>query len=243
MLAALSVLSLVLAAAPPVRPSPPAPGAPAGGAVAALVGRCVEAYGGEAALAKAARARQEGSVTSLVLHGGAKGRLVRTYERPGRLRVEIAYPGGATEVRVLDGGRGWRDGEEVGGPRLAAMILQAMRLDLPALLSAWRDRVTDAGATQLGGKPLRVLAIEPAPGLVVEAAIDPSTGRILRSRGASKDPGMPLEFVTTYSDFREVAGVLVAMREENFANGRTTGETVLTKVEFPAAMPEATFRP
>ena len=54
---------------------------------------------------------------------------------------------------------------------------------------------------------------------------------------------MPLEFVTTYGDFRKVDGVSVAFREQNWANGRTTGETVLEKVEFPKALPDVTFRP
>jgi hypothetical protein len=202
----------------------------------------VDAYGGRRAIAAAARSRQEGTVTSL-LHPGEEGRIVRAHARPGRLRVETTFPSGGGEVRILDGGRGWRDGEEVGGARLAAMLLQAMRLDLPALLSSWEAKVVDAGTHELGGKTLRVLALDPAPGLVVEAAIDPASGRILRSRGASRDPGMPIEFVTTYSDFRTVAGVLVAMREENWANGRSTGVTVLEKVEFPAALPEGTFRP
>ena len=49
--------------------------------------------------------------------------------------------------------------------------------------------------------------------------------------------------MTTYSGFVRVAGVLVAMREENWANGRSTGETVLEKVEFPSALPEGTFGP
>ncbi len=54
---------------------------------------------------------------------------------------------------------------------------------------------------------------------------------------------MPLEFVTTYSEFRKVDGVLVPMREENWANGKSTGVTTLTKVAFPAAMPDGMFRP
>ena len=211
--------------------------------VPALVRRCVAAYGGPRALARAARSRQEGTVTSLVLRGGEKGRIARVYERPMRLRVEISYPSGGGEVRVLQGKRGWRDGEEVSGPRLSAMILQAARLDLPALLSARGAKVASAGILELGGKNLRVLAVEPAPGLVLEAAIDPATGRILRSRGLSRDPAMPLEFTTTYSDFRAVSGVLVPMREENWANGMTTGETVLEKVEFPKEMPAAMFGP
>lgn len=226
-----ALVSLAVAAAPP------------GDDVRALVGRCVEAYGGKRAIEKAARARYEGTVTSLILHPGETGRMIRAYERPQRLRVEIAYPSGSREVRVLSGARGWRDGEEASGPRLSAMILQAARLDLPALLSSREAKIADAGKLEVGGKTLRVLAIEPAPGLVVEAAIDPATGRILRSRSASRDPAMPLEFTTTYSDFKTVSGVVVAMHEENWANGRSTGETVLQKVEFPAKLPESTFRP
>jgi hypothetical protein len=230
--AALAVIaSMAVAAGPP----------PEG--VQALVGRCVAAYGGKRALEKAARARYEGTVTSVVLHPGERGRMLRAYERPGKLRVEISYPAGGREVRVVQGARGWRDGEEATGPRLSAMILQAARLDLPALLSSPGAKVADGGQLDLAGKTLRVLAVEPAPGLVVEAAIDPATGRILRSRSASSDAAMPLEFTTTYSDFKTVSGVLVAMREENWANGRSTGETVLEKVEFPAKLPESTFRP
>lgn len=225
-----ALVSLAVAAAPPVD-------------VPALVRRCVDAYGGRRAVEKASRWRHDGTVTSLVLHPGERGRLVRAFERPGRLRIEIAYSGGGGEVRVLQGARGWRDGEEVSGPRLAAMVLQAARLDLPALLSARGAKVADAGTLELGGKALRVLAVEPAPGLVVEAAIDPATGRILRSRGASRDASTPIEFVTTYSDFRKVGGVLVAMREENWANGRSTGETVLERVTFPEGWPDGMFGP
>ncbi len=208
---------------------------------AALVRRCVAAYGGNGALARSAVARHEGRVTS-ILHPQA-GRIVRSYARPGRLRVEVEFPGSPPEIRVLDGGRGWRNGEEVESARLASMMLQAARLDLPALLSAWEARLEDHGTADLDGRTVRVVSIEPAPGLVVEAQIDPVSARILRSRGASRDRGMPLEFVTTYEDFRNVAGVLVPFREKNWANGQSTGETVLEKVEFPKALPAGTFRP
>ncbi len=207
-----------------------------------LVRRCVAAYGGRAAVARTAVTRQEGRVTS-ILHPGAPGRIVRAYARPGRLRVEVVFPETGSEVRILDGGRGWRNGDEVESARLASMILQAARLDLPALLAAWEARLEDHGTADLDGAPVRLVALQPAPGLVVEAAIDVRSARILRSRGASRDPGMPIEFVTTYRDFRTVDGVLVPFREENWANGRSTGETVLEKVEFPKALADALFRP
>ena len=210
--------------------------------VAALVRRCVEAYGGEAAIGRAARSVHEGTVTSL-LHPGAPGRIGRAYARPGRLRVEVAFQDSAEgEIRVLDGGRGWRRGQEVEGPLLTSMILQAARMDLPALLAARGAKVEARGTLALDGKTLRVLALTLAPGVVVEAGIDPATGRILRSRGSAAGPA-PVEFITTYSDFRTVDGVLVPFHEENWANGKTTGETALSRVEFPESFPPDLFRP
>ena len=230
----LAALTLALALA--------APAGRADDAVAELVKRCVDAYGGPAAVARAAVIRERGRTTS-ILHPGAAGRILRLYQRPGRLRVEIAFPGDPPEVRVLDGGRGWRWGEPSSGPQLVAMILQAARLDLPAMLQAWRARVADHGTWQHEGKALRVLAVPVAPGVEVEAGIDPATGRILRSRGSGRDAAFPLEFVTAYSDFRTVDGVLVAFREGNWANGATTGETVLEKVEIEPEIDADAFRP
>ena len=206
-----------------------------------LVGRCVEAYGGRAGLARAAASVQSGTVTS-ILHPGVVGRIGRAYRRPGKLRVEVQFEQDG-EVRVVDGARGWRQGEEVAKGQLASMILQAARLDLPSLLWTWIDRVEDRGTVVLEGRTLRALAVQVGPGLLVEADIDPSTGRILRSRGSAQGGPMPLEFITTYSDFRTVDGVLVPFREANWANGSSTGETVLGRVEFPRELPDHLFRP
>lgn len=208
----------------------------------ALIERIVEGYGGREALARAKAFRQRGSVTSL-LHPGTVGRIERTYARPGRLRVVTHYPGAPDELRIVDGGRGWRNGAQADGARYAAMVLQAARLDLPALLDAWRQKVVDRGEASLDGQPLRVLALEVGPGLTVEARVDPASGRILRSAGSGPGPGVPLEFVTVYSDFRKVGGVLFAFREGNWANGSTTGETILEQVELVPVLPEGTFRP
>jgi hypothetical protein len=229
-------LLVVAAAAAPV-----ASGAPQ--SARALVRRCVDAHGGADALRRASAVVQQGTITSL-LHPGAKGRIARAYQRPGRLRVETAWPDGPGEIRVLDGGSGWRNGIPVSGPPLTAMILQAARLDVPALLSAWEARVVERGTWQLEGKTLRVLALAVAPGMEVEAGIDPDTGRVLRSRsvGPGRDGGT-VEFVTTYSDFREVGGVLFAFHEGNWANGATTGETVLERIEIVKGFPPEAFRP
>lgn len=236
------VLTLLAAVASPPRAAIPAARSAAGEPVAAVVRRCVAAYGGQAALARAAAVVEEGRVTSL-LHPGVTGRIARAYARPGKLRVETVFPDAPGEIRVLDGGRGWRDGREVGGPPLAAMMLQAARLDLPALLSAWVDRVEDRGQAEVDGRRVRVLAISPAPGLLVVADVDVASGRVLRSRGEASGGPMPIAFETTYGDFRRVDGVLVPFLERNWANGRSTGETILEKVTFPGRLPDVDFRP
>jgi hypothetical protein len=122
------------------------------------------------------------------------------------------------------------------------MVLQAARFDLPLRLKEGLDRLEDRGVVELDGKRLRALALAVAPGLVVEADLDPASGRILRSRAVSAS-GPPLEFVTTYGDFRAVDGLLFAFREGNWANGSATGETLLTRVELLARLPEGAFRP
>lgn len=208
----------------------------------ALARRCADAYGGPEAIRAASSFREEGTVTS-ILHPGVTGRIGRAYERPGRLRVETQWPDAGGEIRVVDGAAGWRDGKPVSGPALSAMVLQAARLDVTALLCAPGAKLVDRGTWTHEGKTLRVLAVAVGTDLEVEAGIDPGSGRILRTRTTGPGDGRPIEFVTTYSDFRTVGGVLFAFREGNWANGSTTGETVLSRVEVEAPFPQLIFLP
>lgn len=210
-----------------------------------LLERAFEAYGGISRLQRWNARVEEGKVTSLIMQGGQAGRLLRTFERPRKLRVEIAYPGQEPEVRVLDGARGWRNGIEVSGtPRWAAMALQAARLDLPRLLVEKRLELVDAGAVKRGFHRLRAVMLPLGGGMTLTVEIDPKTGRILRSSGkVDAGPGMALEFATDYSDFRRVDGALVPFREANFAQGQRTGDTVLERVELLRDAPQGSFRP
>ncbi|HET8732615.1 MAG TPA: hypothetical protein VFM45_02465 [Anaeromyxobacteraceae bacterium] len=242
------IAALLLAAAPapapgPVPSSPAATSpAPAPLPVPALVDRVVEAYGGKAALERWPVVVQEGEVAA---HTGADvGRLTRILERSRRLRVTIGYPGGRGEQRILDGDLGWRDGREVTGtPAQAAMILQAARMELPLSLLAARDRLADEGVVDRDGKPLRALTLPLGNGLTMTAEIDESTGRILRTVGRMPGGVGSLEFVTTYGDFRKVAGTWAPFREENHVQGRHSGTTTLFHVEHLPEAPTGAFRP
>lgn len=193
----------------------------------ALVAKVVRAYGGPKALDAARAFRQTGTLVSPTR---GPGRLAREFVRPAFLHVEVAYAGGAGELRVLDGPRAFRDGREVSGPPRDAMALQAARLDLPALLSAWRERVKDAGTRALAGRPLRGLELPLGEGLTLVAWVDAASGRILRSEGRAVTGPVRVEFATDYSDFRSVGGALFAFVEDNFASGQSTGRTTLEEV-------------
>jgi hypothetical protein len=230
--AVLSSIALASLAAAPARAADDA---------SALVARVLAAYGGRAALEKAHAVMQEGTVTS-VMHEGT-GRVVRLLQRPGSLRIEIAYPGGEPEVRVVHAGYGDRNGVEVTGtPAHAAMVLQAARLSLPLLLTQKGLHVEDGGTVARGGVRLRVLHVALGAGLDLAVEVDPATSRIVRTAGGLPGPGgQRLEFATEYSAFQKFSGVLFATHEESWARGQHTGATQLTRVEVLARAPDGAF--
>lgn len=213
-------------------------------ALFAVVDRIIAAYGGEAALSAVAGLRQTGRTISH-RRGGAVARIVRVLEPPGRLRVEIAYPGEAPEIRVLDGDKGWSGGAKASSPMRAAMRLQAARLAFPFLLPAERDRLIDHGTrTGSDGIPVRVLELPIGRHMAVLVAADLETGRIVRSRGVLSMGGAEaMDFATAYYEFRTWDGILFAAREEQYAMGTYTGRTVIEEVQVLEEVPPGSFRP
>jgi hypothetical protein len=123
------------------------------------------------------------------------------------------------------------------------MMLQAARMELPVSLLANLERLIDEGTVEREGKKLRALTLLLGDGLALTAEIDPGSGRILRAVARMPGGVGNLEFVTAYSEFRKVSGVLVPFREENFVQGRHSGTTEIRTVEFLAEAPTGVFRP
>ncbi len=215
---------------------------PAAEPAAALIRRSMAAYGGERARVRLGRVRAAGKVTS-PLHPGEAGRYARVFSRSSRLRQEVEYPGSPAEVRILDGARAFRYGEPAPGPVAATLQLQAARLDLPALLLEWEPRVADLGEVTHEGRKVRVMGLDLAAGLRIEVGIEPASARIVYVRGLARAGPGGLDLYTVYHDFRMVNGVLVAFREEGWANGEPTGEVELTEVEFPDDVGDGEFQP
>jgi hypothetical protein len=224
-----AILAVMLAASPATPPEK----------LDALLVRIARAYGGERALARLRTYREAGVLES----PRGVARTFRLFSPPDRLRVEIVYPDGGGELRILDGSSGWRNGEQVAGPPRDAMLLQAARLDLPGLLLRNRRRLVDLGEVRREHKTLRGVGVPLSDDLNLAVIVDPKSALIVHSEGALPGPGGQMRFATDYSDFRRVGGVLFAFHEANFASGQKTGETRLEKIELLASAPAGSFRP
>lgn len=207
---------------------------------AGLVDKMVAAYGGQAGLETIAAIREEGKVEA-IMRVGSSGPIVRTYARPSKLRIQIGDGPKFTEVRVLNGAKGWRNGQEATGVSYEAMVLQAARIDLPWLLMKHKTKLVDKGPMERDGRQLRVLELPLENGLSLSVEIDPPTGHILFSSGTTRTGSM--KFETAYDDFRSVEGLLFAFKETNLAQGTKTAETILSTIEILKEVPEDSFRP
>lgn len=205
-----------------------------------VVAEVARAYGGVDLIEAPIAVKQTGRVRS-PRFPGAEGSIIRGFEGPSRLRVEVVFANEAPEVRVLNGKAAWRQSEQVTGASMDAIVLQAARLSLPALLLASAG-VVDGGLVERAGRRVRLLTLPLGEGREVDAELDPGTGRIVRSIGRGTG-AQPIEFTSTYDDFREVNGRLFAFHERTTAMGQDAAELHFTSVEVFPAFPGEVFGP
>jgi len=233
----LLLLLLLTIAIPPISSADPA--------MDTLIDRVLAAYGGEK-LDDVKTYRMEGTVTAKMRQ--TEGPMVRLFQRPDRLYVDLAYKVNP-ERRYLDRERGWRtdprgDGiQEVGGHLLKSMVLQAARSGIPWILSEQRKRVTQIPPLKVGDSMTIGLEIVLEPGLILRLYTDPRTIRIIYSQAILNTGSLKTHFETAYSDFREVDGVLFAFHEENWASGFRTGTTEIKKITLNPEIEPGAFRP
>lgn len=217
--------------------------AAAGPAAAQSVGQLVDtmlaAYGGRERLEGVRTLHMTGTTTAL--RNGQTGTVERWFAVPDRLRIDIRYPSGEGEDRILDGAEGWRNGARAQDQLRASMVLQAARFRLPLLLAELPAQEGGRIGAQAG--VLRVLSVDLGAGLGLDVMVDQATGLIRRSRGRLAFGGQTMEFTTDYDDFRLVDGVLIPHHERHGAMGSITGESTLQKVEVDAPLGDAVFRP
>lgn len=210
-----------------------------------LVERVLAAYGVPAARAAMRAYRMTGTLGSAMRAEMAP--MSRTFARPDSLRVAIDYSS-APETRILAGHVGWRSAAEgtlmpVEGPLLASMALQAARANLPWILEDHRSSVREIDALVMGSRTLPGLEIDLAEGMTLRLYVDPQTWLVVRTQSLLATAQFSTVFETVYSDFRDVAGVRFAFREDNFASGSATGFTAIEQIEANPRLDPRSFGP
>jgi hypothetical protein len=208
-----------------------------------LLDKMAGAYGGRDRLEKLIALRESGQVIAATKVGNS-GPVVRTFARPLKLRVEIGDPAHPAEVRVLDGTNGWRNGKPVTGPSCQAMVLQAVRLDLPFQLLSHKAKLVEKEPMQYHGQRVRVVELPLENELSVTCGIEPDSGRILYSTGqVAGGPMGRMTFETSYDEFSTVDGLLFAFKEVNLASGTKTADTTLSVIQVLKTVPADAFKP
>ena len=216
--------------------------APAGAraeALADVLGRMIATYGGEQNLQKLDSMVQEWELLALMRN--QQGTDKRSIRLAGQLKVELIYPD-KLETRVLDGDSafavfGDRDPAPASDMQKGAMRLQLMRFYSPLKL---RKRM-DALSLSEGDGYVTLSLAEGA--LRTDYVVSTDTWHIVKTVGQLAMGGASMQFITEYSEFSKVDGVLVHHRENKFVGGMNTAVLRLKRIEVDAEIDDEVFAP
>lgn len=207
--------------------------------VRTVLDRLIHSYGGEQNLKKLDSMVQEWDMVALMrkTHGTDK----RSFQAPDKLRVELTYPT-KSETRILNGDVGHvifegRSPERVAGMQLVAMQLQLKRLYSPLML---RNKIDSVSLVEQGDL-LALSLVE--NGVHVHYMVNKDKWLIEKVAGTIMMNDGEIKFLTEYSDFSIVEGVMMHHKENKFAAGMNTAVLQLRNVTFDATFDGTQFQP
>lgn len=212
-----------------------------------IVTRYVAARGGREALAAIRTVRMTGRV---VAGPGREAIVRREIARPDRIRTEFEFQG-TTGIYVWDGTTGWRVSPLDGGLEPEPLTgegaaLSAEQADIDGPLADWRTkghRVEVVGSATLAGGAAHELEVTLKSGGIRRLWIDDATGLVVKTASTRSIRGHAVEVETTYSDYRQTAGVAFARSIEIGPAGRPGRlRIVVESVETNPVLDDARFR-
>ena len=177
----------------------------------------------------------------LALMRNQQGTDKRSIRLAGQLKVELIYPD-KLETRVLDGDSAYavfgdRDPTPASDMQKGAMRLQLMRFYSPLTL---RERM-DALSLSAGDGYVTLSLADGA--LRTDYVVSTATWHIVKTVGQIAIGGAAMQFITEYSEFSKVDGVLVHHRENKFVGGMNTAVLRLKRIEVDAEIDDEVFSP
>ncbi len=227
----LTAIVLALVAAVPASSQPDA--------MSEVLEQLIASYGGEENLQKLDSMVQEWEL--LALTRNQQGSDKRSVRLPEQLKVELTYPN-KQETRVLNGDAGYAIFDDRAPAAASAMQTSAMRLQLMRLYSplTLRDK-RDALELSPGDGYLTLTLRE--HGLQADYVVSTDTWHIVKVVGQLSVNGAAMQFVTEYSEFSMVDGVLVHHRENKYVGGMNTAVLRLQRITLDAEFDDDEFEP
>ena len=235
-LTALTVLGALLAAC-----SSPSP-------VDEVVASNIAARGGKAKIQALRSLRETGTATA---SGGRIAQVIRETKRPGRMRLQFSYQG-TTSVFAHDGETGWQVAplqgqfEPMVMPPEGQATAAVDQRDIEGPLVDWREKghvVELVGREKLPGGEAFKLKVTLEGGAVRHDYVDVTSRQIVRSDVTRTVRGRPLLLETTFSDFRNVDGLVFPHLIESHVKDRPqTIRIALEKIELDPDLDDARFR-
>jgi hypothetical protein len=207
--------------------------------VQTILDQLISSYGGEQNLRKMDSMVQEWDMVALM--SKRQGTDIRSIQAPNKLRVDLNYPS-KSETRILNGDSAYvifgdAAPEAVSGIQKDAMRLQLMRLYSPLML---RNKIRSVSLIEQGDL-LALSLVE--NGVHAHYMVNKENWRIEKVAGTLLMNGGEIQFLTEYSDFAMVEGVLVHHSENKFAGGVNTAKLQLRKITFDAPLDNHKFKP
>jgi zinc protease len=210
----------------------------------ALFAKAIASHGSAAQIKAISTLRLKGTLMARSPQGELPLRFEVLRALPDRLRQNVTTPMGEMSVVVTP-----KDAFMIMGPNVQAMppsqrdsALADLKRDSLTLAAHVDDpayAVTAAGNEKVGEVETQVLRIT-GDGVDITWYVDPTSGRILRSRAPTLGPAGPTEEVVEYSDFRTVSGLtmpfhLVFTQGQPGISGLTIEELVVNPPLEPAS--------
>jgi hypothetical protein len=201
--------------------------------------RMIAAYGGAENLQKLDSMIQEWDL--LALTRNQRGSDKRSVRLPEQLKVELTYPD-KQETRVLNGDSGYAIFDDRAPTAASAMQTSAMRLQLMRLYSplTLRDKRDALELSNSGGYVVLKLREH---GLQSDYVVSTDTWHIVKVMGRLSVNGAVMQFVTEYSDYSMVDGVLVHHRENKWVGDMNTAVLRLRRITVDADLDDDEFEP
>lgn len=202
-----------------------------------VIDRLIDSYGGETNLRKLDAVQQFWKMHTPISNSDAHD--YRKILLPDHLLVELTYPD-RTEKRLITNHGAFNGFDDASFTTATDVQGDAMRLQLTRLYSPLTLRNLLPELTLRDDREFCVLTLE-CGSLQTDYLVNKQNWHIEKVSGTMQINGGQMQFLTEYSDFRMVNGVLMHFAENNFAGAMNTAKLELIHSDVGLSLTEDDF--